>query len=151
MLPISVLMVGCFIRDYTTPTPILPPPKKKICMRGWFCEHITVVWVMNSTEADLKQKNGPQPCKTISPTRHQNEADRLLTVGRTFAGAFIILYVPCRFCFAWPEFWKVLFSYFTPHHPIHLHGQEKERSSVYMLKLHLFYSQLYKSCETNCS
>lgn len=51
----------------------------------------------------------------LSPTKHQNEADGLLTVGRTFAGAFIILYVPCRFCFAWPEFWKVYFHIFLLH------------------------------------
>lgn len=93
-----------------------------------------------------------QPWKSILMTKHQNKAEMLLTVRRTFAGAFMILYVPCRFCFAWPEFWKVLFSYIFTSTSLNSFPQPgKERSSVYMLKLHLFYSQLYKSCETNYS
>lgn len=47
----------------------------------------TLLWMMTRTEAYVHQKSGSQPS-----TWHQNEADALLTAGRTFVGAFIILY-----------------------------------------------------------
>lgn len=72
---------------------------------------------------------------------------KLHTVWRTFAGTLIILCVPCRFCLAWPESWKILSPYmFRPTHHLSSFPQPgQERSSVSMLKLHLFYKWLEKN------
>lgn len=103
---------------------------------GWTCEHKTVVRLENSAEADLRQKKKKERIATVQDDLiHQNTRTRLTDsslLDELSQGAFIILYAPCRFCFAWPEFWKVfIFIYFELHAIWFISTARKKKDPVF--------------------
>lgn len=103
---------------------------------GWTCEHKTVVQLENSAEADLRQKKKKERIATVQDDLiHQNTRTRLTDsslLDELSQGAFIILYAPCRFCFAWPEFWKVfIFIYFELHAIWFISTARKKKDPVF--------------------
>lgn len=105
--------------------------------------------LLSSAETECVAHHGSH---VISPNSQYN-ADRLFTGAQTPVGSPIVLHTVwvlfCMTCYLKGLF----FIYFLTSTPSSEPSPQpgNERSSVYMLKLHLFYSQLYKTCETNCS
>lgn len=110
-----------------------------VCFKSLLCSHEdykTVPWAQTWGRPPSKERNA-----ATNPTHRE---------APPFAGALVILCTPCSFCFAWggvkkKKQQKVLFSYIFTSTPFDSSPQpekKEERSSVYMLKLHLFYSQL---------
>lgn len=110
-----------------------------VYFKSLLCSHEdykTVPWAQMWGRPPLKERNA------ATDSTHQEAPP--------FAGALVILCTPCSFCFAWGGGVKkkttkgFIFIYFYLHTfwLISTARKKEERSSVYMLKLHLFYSQL---------
>lgn len=139
-------------------TNLLKPSQRHSHLAGLRGQRTWITLTSVQWFSPLLNKRGTHILKqgTDSSTRMTPKGSSLL--GKLLLGAFIIWYAPCRFCFACPEFGRekktrfyfLIFFTSTPSSSSPQPGKQ-ERSSVYMLKLHLFYSQLYQPCETNCS
>lgn len=118
---------------------------------GWACEYRTILWAIDSPQASPDHPRSlihraPDNGRK-APHCPKNFCWCVHYFVRTSAG-FVLHDLKSWKVFLGLLFFKIFICFLNLHAILtHLHSQKKkERSSVYMLKLHLFYSQLYKSC-----